>query len=98
MKNIKSALARDRALAQWRITRRKGPLHYILLNGLLPCGLVPAGAILIAVCLFAGKGWGELRSAFLWLPIGVILLFGLLNGLIMWRLNERRFRKYTQFK
>jgi hypothetical protein len=78
-------------LKKWEVTRQKGRKTFILVNGVLSWGL----PMFIVMTFFVHRRpdgvhspWMILVSAILW------ALGGALFGWIMWRLSEKKYRKY----
>ena len=76
-------------LARWARIRRKGPLRYILLRGVLGWGL--ATALVYSLVMWAVTG-ANLRIL---LPLAMVIfpIGGVLWGAAMWWFLERRYQR-----
>ena len=76
-------------LARWARIRRKGPLRFILLRGVLGWGLV--AALVYSLVMWAVAG-ANLRVL---LPLSMVIfpIGGVLWGAVMWWFLERRYQR-----
>ena len=75
---------------QWEVLRKRGPVFYVLVWGLLACG---GGALAIDVCWNVLAGHKNLLSPVpAYLMVGAVVA-GLLAGLFTWNSQEQRYRK-----
>ena len=84
--------AADDPLARWARLRRKGPLRFILLRGVLGWGLV--AALVYSLVMWAVAG-ADLRVL---LPLSMVIfpIGGVLWGAAMWWFLERRYQRETR--
>ena len=82
---------RATALARWQQIRAKGPLHFILLRGVLGWGVTTAILWCALMAVFTDKGRAQLLVvALIGFPIG-----GVVWGAAMWYIAERKFARLT---
>ncbi|MDI1242953.1 MAG: hypothetical protein PSX80_13645 [bacterium] len=82
--------------SNWHVTRKKGVIQFIIVNGILLLGIPVTVASVVMRFYFGSPGtdsWGEyLMSSGTW--IGLILqalLTGIIFGAVVWFLNERKY-------
>ena len=81
-------------LARWARIRRKGPLRFILLRGVLGWGLV--AALVYSLVMWAVAG-ANLRVL---LPLSMVIfpIGGVLWGAAMWWFLERRYQREARLE
>ncbi len=77
--------------ARWTQVRRKGPLRFVLLRGVLGWGLTAALLYSLIMCAVTGANLRLLLpTALVLFPVG-----GLLWGAVMWWILERRYQQHA---
>lgn len=80
----------DDWVARWEVTRAAGPVRFILRNGVMGWGSSFAGLAPFLACLIDGDFANVGRVYMMTLPVGLVA--GAVYGLVMWLMNERRYR------
>jgi len=92
----KLKVTEEEFIEQWELTRKRGFLRYILVQGGLSWGIF-SGVIYIFL-LFVGKNFIDLPpegSLMMnkFFQMGLFIIFGIFLGAVIWYRNEKRYLK-----
>ena len=80
-------------IQRWEETRKKGKLNYVLINGLLAWGL----PMFVVMTFFVMRKRGEpLRADLVAISAVLWTLGGLVFGLTIWTVSEKKYQKYLR--
>lgn len=77
-------------IAKWEMTRADGPVRFVLRKGVMGWGSSFAGLAPFVACLINGEFANVGRLYLTTLPVSLVA--GAAYALVMWLMNERKYR------